>query len=587
MVCLLPFGMIFLGKDTCRGSIRRKYSEQFRDTMEKLMKIILNKLVKYAPSILSATLLMAGPAQANPPRTYVAQALRSLPMDDPSLEMPSVSALEAEEAIDQVTSVSQLSDVQPTDWAFQALQSLVERYGCIAGYPDSTYKGNRAMTRFEFAAGLNACLDRITELIAVATSNLVTREDLAILQRLQEEFGAELAVLRGRVDSLEARTAELENNQFSATTKLNGEVLFWLSDTFGERANAREESSGNDKTETFFSYRTWLHFESSFTGEDLLFTRLQANNTYDLSEPDLTNTLMTRTAIDEADGNDNFGIDLMFYQFPIGDRAQAIIGPIGVDLDDVSTVLSPFAEEGDGTISRFGRRNPTSFRGPANAALGFSYGFNDRFMVNVAYLADDPANPTEGAGAFNGAYSALGQLIIEPNDSLAFTLGYVRKYWGEDGVDITNGTGSFKAQDPFDGLATTADNVGLQAHWKVNEKFEIGGWFGSTWARPETSNGDEDDITIINGMLYFAFPDLLREGNLGGLMVGVPPIVTDGGDDDSFKDDDTSIHIEAIYRFQVNDNISLTPGLFVITNPNHDDVNDTIWISTFRTQFVF
>ena len=62
---------------------------------------------------------------------------------------------------------------------------------------------------------------------------------------------------------------------------------------------------------------------------------------------------------------------------------------------------------------------------------------------------------------------------------------------------------------------------------------------------------------------------------------------TDGGDDDSFKDDDTSIHIEAIYRFQVNDNISLTPGLFVITNPNHDDVNDTIWISTFRTQFVF
>ncbi|OZH55306.1 hypothetical protein AFK68_05500 [Hydrocoleum sp. CS-953] len=94
-------------------------------------------------------------------------------------------------------------------------------------------------------------------------------------------------------------------------------------------------------------------------------------------------------------------------------------------------------------------------------------------------------------------------------------------------------------------------------------------------------------MTIINGMLYFAFPDLFREGNMGGLMVGVPPIVTDGGDDDALKDDDTSIHIEAIYRFQVNDNISLTPGLFVITNPNHDDVNDTIWVSTFRTQFRF
>ena len=63
-----------------------------------------------------------------------------------------------EETLEQVTSVSQFSDVQPTDWAFQALQSLVERYGCIAGYPNGTYRGNRALTRYEFAAGLNACL---------------------------------------------------------------------------------------------------------------------------------------------------------------------------------------------------------------------------------------------------------------------------------------------------------------------------------------------------------------------------------------------------------------------------------------------
>ena len=90
----------------------------------------------------------------------------------------------------QVTSVSQFSDVQPTDWAFQALQSLVERYGCIAGYPNGTYRGNRAMTRYEFAAGLNACLNRVNELIAAATRDLLTREDLITLQRLQSEFSA-------------------------------------------------------------------------------------------------------------------------------------------------------------------------------------------------------------------------------------------------------------------------------------------------------------------------------------------------------------------------------------------------------------
>ena len=88
--------------------------------------------------------------------------------------------------MNQVTSVSQLSDVRPTDWAFQALQSLVERYGCIAGYPDGTYRGNRALTRYEFAAGLNACLDQVTKLIGSSTANFVTKEDLAVLQRLQE-----------------------------------------------------------------------------------------------------------------------------------------------------------------------------------------------------------------------------------------------------------------------------------------------------------------------------------------------------------------------------------------------------------------
>ena len=47
---------------------------------------------------------------------------------------------------DQVTSVTQFSDVKPTDWAYQALSNLVERYGCVAGYPNGTFKGGQAMT---------------------------------------------------------------------------------------------------------------------------------------------------------------------------------------------------------------------------------------------------------------------------------------------------------------------------------------------------------------------------------------------------------------------------------------------------------
>jgi Carbohydrate-selective porin, OprB family/S-layer homology domain len=180
----------------------------------------------------------------------------------------------------QVTSVSQLSDVQPTDWAFQALQSLVERYGCIAGYPDGTFKGNRAATRYELAAALNACLDQVSDRFA-------TKEDLATVKALQEEFKTELATLKGRVDGLEARTKTLEAQQFSTTTKLTGNAFFNIT---GAASGSGVKAEGLDAftpgrvggvgapiartgikdPNVTFSGLVWLNFNTSFTGKDLL-----------------------------------------------------------------------------------------------------------------------------------------------------------------------------------------------------------------------------------------------------------------------------------------------------------------------------
>jgi len=509
-------------------------------------------------------------------------------LKDPSLEITGTE-LEQVDPMGQVTSVSQLSDVQPTDWAFQALQSLVERYGCIVGYPDGTYKGNRAMTRYEFAAGLNACLDRITELIAAATADLVTRDDLEVLQRLQEEFAVELAELRGRVDALEARTAELEANQFSTTTKLNGEILVWRVDTWGERAGARgEPRRDDDRTEQAQGYRVRLNFDTSFTGRDRLRTRLQARDIPNLSARDLTNTLMTRLATDESDPDDTVVLDNLVYEFPmLNDRAMVMVGLNSIDLDDFMPVLNPFDSSGSGSVSRFGRYNPTFYRGPADAGISVQYAFNDKFLVTGGYAAPDSEDPSEGRGLFNGSFSGFGQLLVEPNENLAFSIGYVRNYFIKDDVNLTGSTGSFTARDPFDGVPTTADQLGLEAQWKLNDRIQIGGWFGTTWARPEENNDDDDDITIINGALTIAFPDLFKDGSLGGIIVGVPPIITDGGDDDDLKDPDTSVHIEIFYRYAINDFISITPGLFVITNPNHDEDNETLWVGSLRTQFRF
>ncbi len=492
--------------------------------------------------------------------------------------------------LSQVTSVNQLSDVQPTDWAFQALQSLVERYGCIAGYPDGTFRGNRALTRFEFAAGLNACLDQVTTLLGSATANLVTREDLALLQRLQEEFAAELASIRGRVLALESRTAELEANQFSTTTKLTGEVIFQIGDTFGDRslynvAGGPNTNRSDDPTQTSFGYRARLNFDTSFTGEDLLRTRLEAKDLPNFSDVDLNNSLMTRTG---TDGTTNgFELDDLYYRFPLANgRAQVYIGAKGLDLDDIQDVVTPFQSTGAGAASRFGRYNPATFRGPEGTGAAVKYSLNDQVQLNVGYLASDrdSASANQERGLFNGSHSASAQVLFEPSDRVGIGIEYNRRYFRDGDVNVSGGTGSFIANRPFGDNATTSDNLGVQVNWKLLQNFELGGWFGSSWAN-QKSNGD-NEATILNWAVTLAFPDALREGDLGGVVVGMPPKVVNHNIN-NLEDRDTSIHIEAFYRFQLNDNVGIIPGFYLITDPDHNSNNDTAWVGTLRTQFRF
>lgn len=489
---------------------------------------------------------------------------------------PQALPAEPSGAMSQVTSVSQLSDVRPTDWAFQALQSLVERYGCIVGYPDGTYRGNRALTRYEFAAGVNACLDQVTKQISSATSTFVTKDDLAILQRLQEEFAAELATLRGRVDGLEARTAELEANQFSTTTKLAGEAIFLASDSFGDGIGLRD-----DKTSTTLGYRVRLNFNTSFTGKDLLRTRLQARNVANYGAATATGTNMARVALTGEDGS-QFSLDQLWYRFPAG-NATVWFGPKGLRLDDVAELTTPLESPSSGAISAFGRYNPAVFRGPEGAGAAIKYNFG-AVRATVAYLASDgdAPNPANGRGVFDGSFSALGQLNFSLSKFIDIGATYNRKYNRGGDVAIMGGTGSALANRPFGQISTASDNFGVQLNLKPSPRFQLGGWYGYTKAHQE--RGADRDATIQNGALFLALPDFGKPGNLLGFIAGVPPKVTES---DVRRDRDTSYHLEGFYRFQVNDFISVTPGVYVILNPEHNKQNDDIWVGVLRTTFSF
>ncbi|MCT7994445.1 iron uptake porin [Laspinema olomoucense] len=481
--------------------------------------------------------------------------------------------------IAQVTSVSQLRDVQPTDWAFQALQSLVERYRCIAGYPDGTFRGNRALTRYEFAAGLNACLERINEIIAAQLEGILNRDDLLTLQRLTEEFAAELATLRGRVDALEVRVAEIEANQFSTTTKLFGESIFALSLSEGGNSVGGETDSGVQ-----FGTRTRLNFDTSFTGEDLLRTRLEINNLDAFSG---TNTFTPegdlKFAVDEpyGEGDTTVRLDTLLYSTSVG-PANVVFIANGGESDDFASTITPLdGDGGSGALSRFGTRAPI-YNMVRGSGIGLTFDAGPA-EVSLGYLAENAATPTRRNGLTDGPYGALAQLVFKPVTGLQLGLTYVNAYRTDmrTGSQLATPVSSLA---PEDGLTTISNAYGVQLGYDTGT-FAFGGWAGYTNARI-LDEGLKGDLGIWNWAVNLAV-NAGPPGSQFGLVVGMEPQVNSDDFNGALEDPDRSLHVEGFYQYQLTENIAITPGFVWLTAPDHNDLNDDVVIGTIRTTFRF
>ncbi|BFM40604.1 iron uptake porin [Synechocystis sp. LKSZ1] len=506
----------------------------------------------------------------------------------------------ADQGMSQVTSVSELRDVQPTEWAYEALKSLVERYGCIVGYPDRTFRGNRALSRWEFAAGLNACMNVMERLIQENVA--VLREDIDKLKALAQQFEQELAALGARVDNLESRVSFLEDHQFSTTTKLNGIAIFSLENQWGgEKAidwrqqdllNQGRRSAPADVDEiATFSDRVRLNFDTSFTGKDLLKTRLQAGNVPNLSGP--TGTNMARLSFDGSSPNNNVDLNKLWYRFPMG-NLKAWVGPRGLALDDVFNTYNPYLQSSDtGALSRFSRYSPFVNRGPEGAGLALQYDFSKQFNIVATYLADDgqASTPTANNGFFNGSFSTGAQLNYKATDNLGIGLSYLHKYYSAAArPNLTAGTGSVIASDPFYGTPTTVDTYNLQGNWKITNNLNLSAWGGYANANAQGGrrNGLSADLWTWNAALSIL--DLGKEGAVlsfsGGLMPYAPYVGSLTGDLIS-NDRSAPYIIETQYAYPINKNIQITPGFYVILNPEANSNNSSIWVGVLRTTFKF
>lgn len=496
----------------------------------------------------------------------------------------------------QITAVSQLKDVQPTDWSYQALTNLVERYGCLQGYPDATFRGNKVLSRYEFASGLNACLTRIEELLLQSQKESVSQVDFEALQRLSEEFRSELVALRQRIDSIEARTAYINERAFSTTTKLFGQAIIGIQGRSSNQADLfprdgiQETKDSGTNINVISSVQ--LSLLTQFSNRSLLLTGIQAGN--GSTFPSLTNN--TRLAY-ESPTNDNLIISDLTYRFLMGDKLAAYVGAVGVNPVTAFRGPNRIASAGSGPISFFAQRNPILNIGYGNAGAGFDWQFAQKASIQGVYAAATASNSQPGNGLFNGGYVLGAQLVVTPVDPVDISLYYLNSY------STVGFLGTGAGDDQLVGLTGDSNPlmthaVGTTANWQVSPKFTVGGWTGYTSSSVPGKSGSAETI---NWMLFLNFPDLFGRGNLGGVYVGQPPKITRSdlptglNIPNLFKDlsgtpggqPGTTTHVEAFYRWQISDNISITPGVIFIFQPRNTPDSDPITIGVLRTTLMF
>ena len=455
----------------------------------------------------------------------------------------------------QVTSITQFSDVQPTDWAYQALTNLVDRYGCVAGYPNGTYGGGQSMTRFEAAALLNACLDRVTE---------VTDE----LERLLTEFRSELTVLKGRVDGLDNRVGNLEATQFSTTTKLKGEANFILGGVPGLETN-----KGADVGNTAFNYDLRLNFDTSFTGKDLLRTRLRSGNFS--SDPFGSSSSLFK--LDKAESlADQVTIDRLYYQFPVTKSVTLTAGPL-VRNTEMAWVPSAYKSE----ILDFFQL--AGAPGVYNKATGAGFGAQWKqptqkgkggFIAGLNYVAQDGDSTETGVFNSDGALNFLAQV------------GYRAPQWGA-AVGYRYGTeGSrvrtYNALGGGSGALVAgqeSNSIALSAYWQPSQSGFVPSISAGYGYNGVSGNGSVTGATDSDSWYVgLQWSDAFVTGNSAGIAVGQP------GNSENISEDATML--EVFYKFQVTDNISITPALFYVSN-NQRFQNESAWGGVVQTKFTF
>jgi hypothetical protein len=552
-----------------------------------------------------------------PKKSLMLALLLGLPVQ--ALPDTSVRELTKENLVAGVYSISELTDVTSADWAFQSLKSLIERYACLEGYPSQTFSGSKTITRFEFAAGLNACLGKVNELIAAGSKDLISKDDLSTINRLEQKFKGDLGLLKSRIGDLEAKTKEIAGEQFSTVTKLNGTAVFSVNGGTADGTlrplaqNGGAPVLGNAANVTFGG-RIRLNFDSRFSKEtnDLLkirvatFSSLGQDSSVSLGSGTRSGQLFfggtaalaggSRPGV-VTNGNQAASFDKVWYAFNpfknnnfrvwIGPRVQVI------DVLDRNPFLINDENRFSSTLNLF---NPLiSGYAHLNSGAGFDWRIVDNLSLRMLYSAANAgvsAGSASGGGITGGLTQWISELEYRPFKELGLKVQFTRANVPLVGGNkrVFGASPVLIGSNPVLPAATTfsvVDAVGFNVDWSLSNEVKLFGRFALANSQV-TGTGISGTVSANTWLAGLELPDLFTKGNRAGLSVGQPIRITGASGLGAIQaDPGTETVAELYYNFKLAKNIELTPDIQAIFNPGNNPANATLYVGTVRTVFSF
>jgi hypothetical protein len=361
----------------------------------------------------------------------------------------------------------------------------------------------------------------------------------------------------------------------------------------GASGNPGTPSSSN----VFVSSRVRLDLNTSFTGSDLLKTRLEVGNGGSsiptafgagsttqnsfAGNPNSSNIGFQTYGQDYTGLGSTFTLAKLRYDFNLGD-ARISVGPVMHAYDHIDTNSYANNEAVD-FASTFFINNPLMVlvngqTGGAGAAFDWNLG-KSAFSVRGLYLAASGNQPTAingvNRGLFGDAYQASAELEFAPKNDAGEKPLAIKLQYTNGAVNNANiNAGGVNVEWKFaKGIAI----FGRYGFGTIDNRGVVPGAFtsGLFGAAPATAG----NLSPQTWMAGFAFPDLFKEGAMAAVAVGQPFI-------DRFVGNATQTNLELFYNFPVTNNIRITPDVQFIFNPNNT-TGSTIFVGTLRTVFSF